>query len=67
MAKSRNTLSHVYDEEEVLPIVRLIYSDYAPLLKKLDEDLKFELMFLTFLIPKSSNDISIYSNNKAPV
>ena len=36
MAKSRNTLSHVYDEEEVLPIVRLIYSDYAPLLKKLD-------------------------------
>ena len=40
MAKSRNTLSHVYDEEEVLPIVRLIYSDYAPLLKKLDEDLK---------------------------
>lgn len=40
MAKSRNTLSHVYDEEDVLPIVRLIYSDYAPLLKKLDEDLK---------------------------
>ena len=37
MAKSRNTLSHVYDEEEVLPIVRLIYNDYAPLLKKLDE------------------------------
>ena len=37
MAKSRNTLSHVYDEEEVLPIVRLIYSDYAPLLKQLDE------------------------------
>ena len=37
MAKSRNTLSHVYDEEEVLPIVKLIYSDYAPLLKKLDE------------------------------
>ena len=39
MAKSRNTLSHVYDEEEVLPIVKLIYSDYAPLLKKLDEEL----------------------------
>ena len=39
MAKSRNTLSHVYDEEEVMPIVRLIYSDYAPLLKKLDEEL----------------------------
>lgn len=37
MAKSRNTLSHVYDEEEVLPIIRLIYSDYAPLLKQLDE------------------------------
>lgn len=39
MAKSRNTLSHVYDEEEVLPIVKLIYSDYAPLLKILDEEL----------------------------
>ena len=39
MAKSRNMLSHVYDEEEVLPIVKLIYSDYAPLLKKLDEEL----------------------------
>ena len=39
MAKSRNTLSHVNDEEEVLPIVKLIYSDYAPLLKKLDEGL----------------------------
>ena len=39
MAKSRNTLSHVYDEEEVLPIVKLIYSDYAPLLKRLDESL----------------------------
>ena len=37
MAKSRNILSHVYDEEEMLPIVRLIYSDYATLLKKLDE------------------------------
>lgn len=40
MAKSRNTLSHVYDEEEVLPIVRLIYSDYAPLLKQLDKSLE---------------------------
>ena len=40
MAKSRNTLSHVYDEEEVLPIVRLIYSDYAPLLKQLDARLE---------------------------
>ena len=39
MAQSRNTLSHVYDEEEVLPIIKLIYSDYAPLLKKLDEEL----------------------------
>ena len=27
MAKSRNTLSHVYDEEEVMPIIKLIYSD----------------------------------------
>ena len=39
MAKSRNTLSHVYDEAEVIPIVRLIYSDYAPLLKQLDKTL----------------------------
>jgi len=39
MAKSRNMLSHVYDEAEVLPIVSLIYSDYAPLLKQLDEKL----------------------------
>ena len=39
MAKSRNTLSHVYDEQEVLPIIKLIYTDFAPLLKKLDEDL----------------------------
>ena len=39
MAKSRNTLSHVYDEQEVLPIIKLIYSSYAPLLKKLDEEL----------------------------
>ena len=37
MAKSRNTLSHVYDEEEVKPIIRMIYSDYAPLLKQLDQ------------------------------
>lgn len=40
MAKSRNTLSHVYDEAEVLSIVKLIYSDYAPLLKQLDEKLE---------------------------
>jgi len=39
MAKSRNTLSHVSDEAEVIPIVRLIYSDYAPLLKQLDNTL----------------------------
>ena len=39
MAKSRNTLSHVYDEDEVRPIVELIFSDYAPLLKSLDEAL----------------------------
>ena len=39
MAKSRNTLSHVYDEAEVIPIVRIIFSDYAPLLKQLDNTL----------------------------
>lgn len=37
MAKSCNTLSHVYDESEALPIVQMIYSDFAPLLKQLDE------------------------------
>ena len=37
MTKSRNTLSHVYDEEEVIPIIKLIFSDYAPLLKELDD------------------------------
>lgn len=40
MAKSRNTLSHVYDEEEVKPIVALIFSDYATLLSQLDTELK---------------------------
>lgn len=40
MAKSRNTLSHVYDEAEAKPIIKLIYSDYAPLLKQLDRDLE---------------------------
>ena len=40
MAKSRNTLSHVYDESEVIPILRLIFSDYAPLLKELDSKLE---------------------------
>ena len=40
MAKSRNMLSHVYDEEEANAIVRLIFSQYAPLLKSLDEKLE---------------------------
>lgn len=40
MAKSRNLLSHVYDQEEVFPIIRMIYSEYVPLLKRLDEKLK---------------------------
>ena len=40
MAKSRNTLSHVYDDEEVRAITLLIFSEYAPLLKELDEKLK---------------------------
>ena len=39
MARSRNTLSHVYDETEIKQIVGLIYRDYAPLLKHLDEEL----------------------------
>jgi nucleotidyltransferase substrate binding protein (TIGR01987 family) len=40
MAKSRNTLSHVYDDEEVRAITLLIFSEYAPLLKELDEELE---------------------------
>ena len=40
MAKSRNTLSHVYDEDEAIAIVELIFTQYAPLLKALDEELR---------------------------
>lgn len=40
MAKSRNTLSHVYDEDEATAIVGLIFTQYAPLLKALDDKLK---------------------------
>lgn len=40
MAKSRNTLSHVYDEDEAVAIVGLIFTKYAPLLKALDEKLE---------------------------
>ena len=39
MAKSRNTLNHVYDEDEAKAIVELIFSEYAPLLKQLDNKL----------------------------
>ncbi len=39
MARARNSISHVYDEEEVMPIIKLIYTDYAPLLKALDNKL----------------------------
>ena len=39
MAISRNTLSHVYDEEEVTPIISLICNEYAPLLRQLDTTL----------------------------
>ena len=40
MTKSRNMLSHVYDEEEADAVVRLIFSRYAPLLKSLDKKLE---------------------------
>ena len=40
MAKSRNTLSHVYDDEDVRAITLLIFSEYAPLLKELNDDLE---------------------------
>ena len=39
MMKARNKLTHVYDEEEVRVILGLIFHDYAPILKKLDETL----------------------------
>jgi nucleotidyltransferase substrate binding protein (TIGR01987 family) len=37
MAKSLNTLSHVYDDEEVREIIMPIFSEYAPLLDELDK------------------------------
>ena len=40
MVKSRNTLSHVYDEDEATAIAGLIFTKYAPLLKALDEKLE---------------------------
>ena len=40
MLKSRNVFTHVYDESEILATVRLIYSEFAPLLKTLDEKLE---------------------------
>ena len=40
MVKSRNTLSHIYDEDEATAIVGLIFTKYAPLLKALDEKLE---------------------------
>ena len=40
MAKSRNTLSHVYDEDEATAIAGLIFTKYASLLKALDEKLE---------------------------
>ena len=40
MAKSRNMLSHVYDEAEADAIVKLIFDRYASLLKSLDNKLE---------------------------
>ena len=40
MAQSRNTLTHVYDNEEVRAIILLIFSNFAPLLKTLDKELE---------------------------
>ena len=40
MLKSRNVFTHVYDESEILATVRLIYSEFAPLLKTLDDKLE---------------------------
>jgi nucleotidyltransferase substrate binding protein (TIGR01987 family) len=41
MLKSRNVFTHVYDESEILSTVNLIYSDFAPLFKTLDEKLEY--------------------------
>ncbi|MBQ5404612.1 MAG: nucleotidyltransferase substrate binding protein [Bacteroidales bacterium] len=40
MLKSRNIFTHVYDENEILSTVKLIYSDFALLFKTLDEKLE---------------------------
>lgn len=42
MIKARNTTSHIYNEGEALSIVKCIYSDYAPILEKLDKRLGYE-------------------------
>jgi nucleotidyltransferase substrate binding protein (TIGR01987 family) len=39
MGKSRNTVTHTYDEADALAVVEEIFQEYAPLLKVLDEKL----------------------------
>ena len=39
MAKARNTLSHVYSDDEAEIVLNQIFSQYAPLLKSLDSKL----------------------------
>lgn len=39
MAKARNTLTHTYSEDEARIIAGQIFTDYAPLLKQLDQHL----------------------------
>ena len=40
MTQSRNTMTHVYDDEEAHAITLLIFSEYAPLLNDLDKKLE---------------------------
>lgn len=40
MLKSRKIFTHVYDENEILSVAGKIYTDFAPVLKILDEKLE---------------------------
>ena len=39
MAKARNTLAHVYDEQDAQELIALIFNDYSNLLGELDKKL----------------------------
>lgn len=39
MSKDRTLMSHIYDEQDAQRVVELIFKDYTPLLRKLNETL----------------------------